>query len=93
MGAFFHVCLQIGFGRHAARLSRRRRGAGGIGGFPLADAAPERPGIRILFMPGYFGEGEDDHPGNGAPFLRKPFRPAELARKVREILDDRAEEG
>ncbi len=51
----------------------------------------DRPGIKILFMSGYVGDADDEHPENGAPFLRKPFRPAELAQKVREVLDGRGE--
>lgn len=48
-----------------------------------------RPGIKVLFMSGYseqtpaeIGEMPED-----APFLQKPFPPAMLVRKVREILD------
>ncbi|MBI5368380.1 MAG: hybrid sensor histidine kinase/response regulator, partial [Planctomycetes bacterium] len=49
----------------------------------------ERPGLRALFMSGYLEVGsfpdELRHPG--APFLQKPFGPAALARKVRDVLD------
>jgi CheY-like chemotaxis protein len=53
--------------------------------------AAERPGLRVLFMSGYT---DDDIVRRGllrpgSPFLQKPFMPAELARKVREVLDGR----
>jgi CheY-like chemotaxis protein len=53
--------------------------------------AADRPEIRVLFMSGYT---DDDiirrgllRPG--VPFLQKPFMPADLSRKVREVLDAR----
>ncbi|HET9040118.1 MAG TPA: ATP-binding protein [Gemmatimonadales bacterium] len=51
--------------------------------------AVERPGLRILFMSGYT---DDDIVRRGllrpgSPFLQKPFMPADLSRKVREVLD------
>jgi len=52
-------------------------------------AARLRPGIMVLFISGY-----PDQAVNGLgmleagmPFLQKPFGPAELTRKVRQILD------
>jgi two-component system cell cycle sensor histidine kinase/response regulator CckA len=53
--------------------------------------AAERPKLRVLFMSGYT---DDDIVRRGllrpgSPFLQKPFMPAELARKVREVLDSR----
>jgi signal transduction histidine kinase/ActR/RegA family two-component response regulator len=47
-----------------------------------------RPGARILYVSGYAGdtfERENVRPGD--PFLSKPFSAADLARKVRETLD------
>jgi PAS domain S-box-containing protein len=47
------------------------------------------PGIRVLFVSGY-PERTLVHGGElepGAAFLAKPFAPAELARRVRELLD------
>lgn len=48
-----------------------------------------RPGIKVLYVSGYsdnsvlrYGASEE-----GAAFLAKPFSPATLARKVRELLD------
>ncbi len=49
------------------------------------------PGVRALFTSGYAGE-EIVRRGvlsSGVPFLEKPFTPAGLARKVREVLDSK----
>ncbi len=48
-----------------------------------------RPGLRVLFISGYTGEslaalGVRD---GGDDFLQKPFAPAQLARRVRKVLD------
>jgi len=53
--------------------------------------AVDRPEIRVLFMSGYT---DDDIVRRGllepgAPFLQKPFMPADLSRKVRDVLDTR----
>jgi two-component system, cell cycle sensor histidine kinase and response regulator CckA len=50
------------------------------------------PGLKVLFVSGYSDDeflrrGLKDHE---LVFLRKPFSPAELARKVRDLLDGRA---
>jgi two-component system, cell cycle sensor histidine kinase and response regulator CckA len=62
----------------------------GMSGRVLAERlASIRPGIKVLYMSGY----DDDalvHHGvleEGVQLLGKPFSPAELARKVREVLD------
>jgi two-component system, cell cycle sensor histidine kinase and response regulator CckA len=61
-----------------------------LNGRELAERlAAERPRLRVLFMSGYT---DDDVVRRGlldpgAPFLQKPFVPADLARKVREVLD------
>ncbi len=59
-------------------------------GFELARRlAKIRPGMKTLYMSGYMedtGNGREELPP-GAAFLRKPFRPEALARKVREVLD------
>jgi FixJ family two-component response regulator len=54
-----------------------------------ARLAADRPEIRVLFMSGYT---DDDIVRRGllepgAPFLQKPFMPADLSRKVRDVLD------
>ena len=48
-----------------------------------------RPDTRVLLTSGYIdediGQQDDVHPDT--PFIQKPFMPAALARKVREVLD------
>jgi two-component system CheB/CheR fusion protein len=61
----------------------------GLGGRELAERmAIFRPAMKVLFMSGHtqdvvLREGVR----KGMPFLQKPFRPTELARRVREVLD------
>jgi CheY-like chemotaxis protein len=48
------------------------------------------PGLKVLFVSGYTDE-IIAHQGildEGAAFLKKPFSPEALARKVREVLDE-----
>jgi len=47
------------------------------------------PGAKVLFMSGYTEHGFSAHGEMGAAdgFIQKPFAPAALARKVRELLD------
>jgi two-component system cell cycle sensor histidine kinase/response regulator CckA len=51
-----------------------------------------QPGLRVLYMSGYTGEAIAEHGvlEHGTHFLQKPFTPDALARKVREVLDQRA---
>ena len=64
-----------------------------LGGRDLAGrAAIKGPGMKVLFMSGHtpdvvLREGI----GSRIAFLPKPFRPANLARKVREVLDSPAQ--
>ena len=53
--------------------------------------ATRRPDITVLYMSGYQAEARvaQRHADPGVAFLQKPFTPAGLARKVREILDAR----
>jgi PAS domain S-box-containing protein len=63
---------------------------GALSGRQLADAAIKlRPKLKLLFSSGYT-QSSIDHQGKldpGVQFLPKPFRRAELAAKVREVLD------
>jgi CheY-like chemotaxis protein len=58
----------------------------GMPGTVLAEKlAAERPGVPVLFMSGY----SDTPAAADTHFLAKPFTPATLAAKVREVLDRR----
>ena len=61
-----------------------------MGGRELAARlAGSRPGMRVLYMSGYTDDAISRHGvlGPGISFLPKPFTPADLARKVRKVLD------
>ncbi len=61
-----------------------------ISGRELADRVAElRPGIAVLFMSGYTADiiARNGVLDEGAHFIQKPFSMAELAAKVREVLD------
>jgi CheY-like chemotaxis protein len=61
----------------------------GMGGVDLAERLRgRRPDLRVLYLSGY-PETSATQRGlpPGAPFLGKPFAPADLAGKVREVLD------
>jgi PAS domain S-box-containing protein len=53
--------------------------------------APERPDMKILYMSGYTEEAiaRDGVLDPGTAFLEKPFTPASISRKVRELLDQK----
>ena len=62
----------------------------GLNGRELADRfATIHPETRVLFMSGYAGEALSAQGvlDSSVAFLAKPFVPAELGRKVREVLD------
>lgn len=62
----------------------------GISGPELADRVLKRyPGLPVLYMSGYTRDLVIQRTGLGSDvmFLQKPFAPADLARKIREILD------
>ena len=62
----------------------------GQSGLQLArQLAPGRPNMKVLFMSGYTDEAIVRHGllDPGTNFLQKPFTPAMLAKKVREVLD------
>jgi two-component system cell cycle sensor histidine kinase/response regulator CckA len=61
-----------------------------LGGPELATRLlPRRPGLRLLCMSGYTDDTVVRHGVLAAeiPYLQKPFTPAGLARRVREVLD------
>ena len=64
---------------------------GGVSGWDLADHALQlRPGMKVLLTSGYALESLEAH-GRvrpGLAVLNKPYRRAQLAKRVREVLDD-----
>ena len=65
-----------------------------VGGRELAERILAlRPDIKVLFMSGHTQDAVlQEGVKAGTPFLQKPFAPAELARKVREVLDSAPKE-
>jgi signal transduction histidine kinase len=66
----------------------------GINGRQVAQLlTATRPGIRVLYLSGYTDEAIVRHGvlEPGVAFLQKPFSPAVLGRKVREVLDSPAQ--
>jgi hypothetical protein len=47
----------------------------------------QRPGTKVLLM-----SGEIESPAESIPFLRKPFGPAVLVERIRQLLDSAASE-
>jgi signal transduction histidine kinase/CheY-like chemotaxis protein len=65
---------------------------GDMSGTAMAEALQAlRPATRILYISGYTDEAivRTGVLDEGKPFLQKPFTPMELARKIREVLQDR----
>jgi signal transduction histidine kinase/ActR/RegA family two-component response regulator len=68
---------------------------GGVNGRALADAARSaRPGLRVLFTTGYTRDAilKDGTLDPGVYFIAKPFNLADLAAKIREVLDAPAQD-
>ena len=60
----------------------------GINGEEVASSIRlQRENIRVLFVSGYHETGVQEATGDGTRFLAKPFTPATLGRRVRELLD------
>ena len=62
----------------------------GMSGREVAERLlPVCPGLKVLFMSGYTDEVIRHHrvPETGVAFMPKPFNPAEMAHKVRQMLD------
>jgi len=54
----------------------------------LSRIREEHPGCKGLYMSGYSDRSFfPDHPLSDAPLLQKPFSPAVLAQRVRDVLD------
>ncbi|MBW1959793.1 MAG: hybrid sensor histidine kinase/response regulator, partial [Deltaproteobacteria bacterium] len=53
-----------------------------------------RPGIKVLYMSGYTDNAIAHHGilDKDINFIQKPFSPNDLARKVREVLDQRIDD-
>ncbi len=59
----------------------------GMNGWELGERLGQRyPGLLVLYMSGYT-EGAESESAARAPFLQKPFLPAELLATVRKLLD------
>ena len=101
LGSLGYTVLQATDGIDALRVAQDHQGSldllttdmimPAMGGTALArELSARRPGLKVLFMSGY----TDDAVGRGElkpddPFLQKPVEPRALARKVRQVLDDR----
>ena len=62
----------------------------GMGGLDLGrELRALRPGLKVLFMSGYSEERLDESgpAGAGTAFIQKPFTPASLDAKLRELLE------
>jgi len=61
---------------------------GPINGWGLAKSfISKRPALKVLFMSGYFGNLPPELKLDDANFIRKPFAPKELLRRIRLLID------
>lgn len=102
-----YAVLEAGNGRDAVKAAEDHSGPlhilvtdvvmpGGMGGRQVADAVLARqPGARVLFTSGYTDDSVVRHGvlEDGVHFLQKPFTPAALAQKVRDVLDGTTHRG
>ena len=95
-----YTVLEARDGPHAVEICEKRNGPihlmvtdvvmPRMSGHELAQrVAPLRPDMRVLFVSGYAGDALVQHGdlGSRAAFLEKPFGPADLVKKVRQMLD------
>lgn len=94
-----YIVLEADQGSRAIQLAESRGGPidllvtdvmmPGMDGPELAERlASKRPGLKILYLSGYTSEVvRGEGPEVDVHFLQKPFTPAALAAKVREVLD------
>ena len=95
-----YAIIEASDGRDALRVYEANRGRIDLvltdvimphmGGRELAQKIAEKdPGLRTIFMSGYTGDLTGQHGvlPDYAVFLQKPFTPAALSRKLRDVLD------
>ena len=96
-----YTVLEAGNGREAVEAADGHAGPihllvtdvvmpGGMGGRQVAEAVVARhPEAKVLFTSGYTDDAVVRHGvlDEGTHFLQKPFTPAALAQKVRDVLD------
>ncbi len=99
-----YTVLEARHGRDAIRVTEGHAGPvhllvtdvvmpGGMSGRDVAEAVKARdPQVRVLFTSGYADDAVVRHgiQEEGTHFLQKPFTPAALAQKVRDVLDSKA---